>query len=146
MTTRVIDTAQCLKYSLNQLKWLKTGVIAGSGFTSAGQLGLDRSVDAVIARRYSLSSTDYAMDRGPDLKTTGYFEHMRKRPDRAMILDEWITHVIQFPEKTEVQSDGRIRRWAWVPEESKFLRVILLEDEETVHNAFFDRSFKESRQ
>ena len=97
LTTRVIDTAQCLKYGLNQLKWLKTGVIAGSGFTSARRLGLDRSVDAVIARRYSLSSTDYAMDRGPDLKTTGYFEHMRKRPDRAMILDEWITHVIQFP-------------------------------------------------
>jgi hypothetical protein len=83
---------------------------------------------------------------GPDLKTTGYFEHMRKRPDRSIIRDEWITRVIQFPEKTEVQSDGRIRRWAWVPEESKFLRVILLEDGETVHNAFFDRSFKESRQ
>jgi hypothetical protein len=83
---------------------------------------------------------------GPDLKTTGYFEHVRKRPDRSIIRDEWITRVIQFPEKTEVQSDGRIRRWAWVPEESKFLRVILLEDGETVHNAFFDRSFKESRQ
>ena len=26
----------------------------------------------------------------------------------------------------------------------KFLRVILLEDGETVHNAFFDRSFRES--
>jgi uncharacterized membrane protein len=53
---------------------------------------------------------------------------------------------MQFPEKTEVQSDGRIRRWAWISEENKFLRVILLEDGETVHNAFFDRSFKESRQ
>ncbi len=80
------------------------------------------------------------------MKTTGYFEHMRKRPDRVIILDEWITRVIQFPEKTDVQSDGRIRRWAWVPEESKFLRVMLLEDGETVHNAFFDRSFREGRQ
>ena len=25
----------------------------------------------------------------------------------------------------------------------KYLRVVLLEDEETVHNAFFDRGFKE---
>ncbi len=28
-------------------------------------------------------------------------------------------------------------------EEGKYLSVILLEDEETVHNAFFDRGFKE---
>ena len=80
------------------------------------------------------------------LKTTEYFKYMRKRPDRAIILDEWITGVIQFPKKTEVQSDGRIRKWCWISEESKFLRVILLEDGETVHNAFFDRSFKETQQ
>jgi hypothetical protein len=35
-----------------------------------------------------------------------------------------------------IQKDGRIRRW-----EPKYLRVILLSDGETVHNAFFDRSF-----
>jgi hypothetical protein len=80
------------------------------------------------------------------LKTTGYFKHMRKKPDRARIREEWISRAVQFPEKTEVQSDGRIRRWAWISEENKFLRVIFLEDAETVHNAFFDRSFKESRQ
>lgn len=78
------------------------------------------------------------------MKTTQYFEYMRKRPDRAIIKDEWITQVVQSPVKTEVQSDGRIRKWAWIREESKFLRVILLEDSETVHNAFFDRSFKEN--
>ena len=79
------------------------------------------------------------------MKTTEYFKHMRKRRDRAIIQDEWITRVIQCPEKTETQSDGRIRKWAWIPEESKFLRVILLEDGKTIHNAFFDRSFKETR-
>ena len=31
----------------------------------------------------------------------------------------------------------------FIKEEGKYLRVILLEDEETVHNAFFDRGFKE---
>jgi hypothetical protein len=40
------------------------------------------------------------------------------------------------------QSDGRIWRWVCVPEmESRFLRVILLADGQTVHNAFFDRRF-----
>jgi hypothetical protein len=33
--------------------------------------------------------------------------------------------------------------WTLVAEVDKYLRVILLEDGETVHNAFFDRSFKE---
>lgn len=44
----------------------------------------------------------------------------------------------------ETQSDGRIRRWARISAaNNKYLRVVLLEDGETVHNAFFDRSFKE---
>lgn len=59
---------------------------------------------------------------------------------------EWIRRVVRFPEKIHIQSDGRIRKWAWIKEEGKFLRVILLEDGQTVHNAFFDRSFKEKQQ
>jgi len=77
------------------------------------------------------------------MKTTQYFEYTRKRPDRAQIKEDWIKTVIEKPEKIEIQSDGRIRKWAWIPEEEKYLRVILLEDGETVHNAFFDRSYKE---
>jgi hypothetical protein len=41
-----------------------------------------------------------------------------------------------------MQADGRIRKWRQIPEEGKFLRVILLADGETVHNVFFDRNFK----
>lgn len=52
--------------------------------------------------------------------------------------------VIQCPARTETQADGRIRKWARIPETGKFLRVILLADGETVHNVFFDRSFKET--
>ena len=77
------------------------------------------------------------------MKTTQYFDYTRKRPDRAQIKEVWIKGVIEEPEKIEVQSDGRIRKWAWIPEVGKFLRVVLLDDGETVHNAFFDRSFKE---
>ena len=78
------------------------------------------------------------------MKTTQYFRYTRQRPDRVMILDEWIERVIQNPLRKERQADGRIRCWARIPEMgNRALRVILLEDGETVHNAFFDRSFKE---
>jgi len=77
------------------------------------------------------------------VKTTKYFDAMRSRPDRQMILDEWIEAVISKPVAEAVQRDGRIRRWGRVPEVGdRFLRVVLLSDGETVHNAFFDRSFR----
>jgi len=76
------------------------------------------------------------------LKLTQYFLKTREKPDRRRIKIEWIEDTIKNPDHTEVQSDCRIRKWKKIEEEHKFLRVILLEDEETVHNAFFDRSFK----
>ena len=67
---------------------------------------------------------------------------MRERPDRAEIRLEWITAVVANPETQTIQSDGRIRRWARINEAGgKYLRVILLEDGETIHNAFFDRTY-----
>lgn len=67
---------------------------------------------------------------------------MRVRPDRVMIRVEWIQRVIDHPEKERIQKDGRIRRWAPIAEMgNRYLRVILLPDGQTVHNAFFDRSF-----
>jgi hypothetical protein len=76
------------------------------------------------------------------MRTTRYFEALRTRPDRAAIRDEWIERAIHAPVKEVVQADGRIRRWAQIPEaENRFLRVVLLPDGETVHNAFFDRRF-----
>jgi hypothetical protein len=76
------------------------------------------------------------------VKFTQYFKFMRQRPDRASIKLEWIQRVIDHPEREVVQTDGRIRLWAAVPEaEGRYLRVILLPDRETVHNAFFDRRF-----
>jgi hypothetical protein len=77
------------------------------------------------------------------MKTTRYFDEIRKRPDRAMIQWEWIEHVVKAPAKEVIQEDGRIRRWAPIPEAgNRYLRVILLDDGETIHNAFFDRSIK----
>ncbi|MFV1951649.1 MAG: hypothetical protein ACC630_06810 [Nitrospinota bacterium] len=80
------------------------------------------------------------------MKVTEYFKYIRKRSDRSIIKNEWIHQVIKYPLKEDIQSDGRIRRWAKIEEmDGRALRVILLNDGETVHNAFFDRSFKEDR-
>ena len=79
------------------------------------------------------------------MKTTKYFDHMSLRSDRATINDVWIQDVVLKPTKTSVQSDGRIRKWGYIKEVDKYLRVVLLEDGETVHNAFFDRTFKEDK-
>jgi hypothetical protein len=74
------------------------------------------------------------------MKTTAYFELIRQRPDRAAIKDAWIERVMTSPVHEIIQADGRIRRWGRVPEmDNRYLRVILLSDGETVHNAFFDR-------
>jgi hypothetical protein len=75
---------------------------------------------------------------------TQYFLHTRNRTDRKCIKDEWILQTIRHPESEQMQSDGRIRRWSRIPEfENRALRVILLEDARTVHNAFFDRDYEE---
>jgi hypothetical protein len=76
------------------------------------------------------------------MKYTQYFLYTRERPDRKRIALEWIERVVRQPDCEYVQSDGRIRRWKQIPEAGdRFLRVVLLEDGETVHNAFFDRGF-----
>lgn len=77
------------------------------------------------------------------MKFTHYFLATRTRPDRAMIRDEWIALAVSRPVSEVVQADGRIRRWAKIDEAGqRYLRVVLLDDGVTVHNAFFDRDFK----
>ena len=77
------------------------------------------------------------------MKTTRYFRAIRTRPDRAIIKDVWIKYVIEHPERELMQADGRIRRWARIDEmEGRYLRVVMLPDGETIHNAFFDRGYK----
>ena len=77
------------------------------------------------------------------VRFTRYFDAMRQRPDRATIRLEWIERVVEHSEREQIQQDGRIRRWSAIPEmDGRYLRVILLPDGETVHNAFFDRSYR----
>ncbi|TVR64234.1 MAG: hypothetical protein EA420_05680 [Candidatus Competibacteraceae bacterium] len=77
------------------------------------------------------------------MKTTRYFDATRGRPDRVRIEDEWILRAMERPDHEHVQGDGRVRRWVRIQEAgNRYLRVVLLPDRETVHNAFFDRGFR----
>lgn len=76
------------------------------------------------------------------MQYTQYFHAMQARPDRAAIKTEWVERVVQHPVKEMIQQDGRIQRWAPIVEMDNWhLRMVLLPDGDTVHNAFFDRSF-----
>ena len=77
------------------------------------------------------------------MKTTR--QVLRKRP----YLDQTqCAEVIARPLRREVQDDGRIRHWGRMVDgrdgSTRVLRVITLDDGETIHNAFFDRNFRES--
>ena len=74
-------------------------------------------------------------------KFTDYFlkEVLRKRP---YLKKEWCIQVIENPIKVEKQENNRYRYWGTVDElDGKFLRVITLDDQMTIHNAFPDRRF-----
>jgi hypothetical protein len=75
------------------------------------------------------------------MKTTYYFQTsvMIRRP---YLREEWIAYVLSHPIRIEVQPNGRIRRWAFIVELGKYLRVVTESDGETVHNAFPDRGFE----
>lgn len=75
------------------------------------------------------------------MKFTDYFLHTRQRPDRKEIKMDWIEQVYKFPEREQTQMDGRKRKWGYIKEVDKYLRIVVLDDGETVHNAFFDRDF-----
>ncbi len=73
------------------------------------------------------------------MKTTAYFEEqvLRKRP---YLRREWCERVLKEFVRREVQADGRVRYWGRIDDlGEQFLRVVTLEDGETVHNAFPDR-------
>ena len=53
-----------------------------------------------------------------------------------------IRRVIERPERREVQADSRIRLWGFAASLGGYLRVVLLSDGETVHNAFLDEDYR----
>ena len=73
---------------------------------------------------------------------TAYFENevLRKRP---YLKKEWCIRVLENPIRSERQKKNRYRFWGRIEElEGPVLRVVILEDKVTIHNAFPDRGFK----
>ena len=76
---------------------------------------------------------------------TSYFENdvLLKRP---YIKKDWCEEVVISRQFIEKQPDGRFRFWGQIAEYSnRYLRVVTLSDQKTIHNAFFDRGFKETK-
>ncbi|MEP7169218.1 MAG: hypothetical protein ABI855_07590 [Bacteroidota bacterium] len=76
------------------------------------------------------------------MKTSRYFEEQILLKRKYLNI-EMCVKVINNPLKKETQEDGRTRYWGFVPEIDKIIRVVVLEDGETIHNAFMDRSYKQ---
>jgi hypothetical protein len=81
------------------------------------------------------------------MKATRYFEEqvLRKRP---YLQREWIEAALAVPLARVTQPDGRIRHWYRIDlaetGKSYIMRVVTLDDGETVHNVFFDRDYEEA--
>lgn len=77
---------------------------------------------------------------------TRYFSEqvLRKRPYLSFDLCRAVT---ANPIHRIVQTDGRIRHWGRIvlqnETKTRILRVVTLEDGQTIHNAFIDRNFRE---
>ena len=82
------------------------------------------------------------------LKTTWYFDVIvrQKRPE---IDPDWCVDVLNSPVKVKRQPNGRYRFWGEITltgeTVTRVLRVITLEDGETILNASFDRRFQREK-
>ena len=86
-------------------------------------------------------ATEYRLPPPPFWRTR-YYEATRSKAGRAAIDNQDVAAVLAAPYRTQRQADGRIRHWGRVPRLQRWLRVVTLEDDSTVHNAFLDRRFK----
>lgn len=89
------------------------------------------------------------------VKTTAYFEGT-VLIERPYLRREWCERVRVDAEERNTQPDGRIQHWGRVPEMAEalaersgkspeestdYLRVVTLDDGETIHNAMPDRNY-----
>lgn len=74
------------------------------------------------------------------MRATRHFleQVLRKRP---YIMPDWCEAVVRSPLHRQTKPDGRIRFWGAVVDPrdgmTRYLRVVTLDDAETIHNAFF---------
>ena len=71
-------------------------------------------------------------------ETTEYFREQRSHPRVTL---EHAIDALENAERAEVQENGRLRVWGYVEELGRYVRVVLLPDKRTIHNAFIDRDY-----
>jgi hypothetical protein len=76
------------------------------------------------------------------LKTT---PHGSVRMRRRDISEEMCLQVIRNPIESEQQANGFFRFWGYIESEERYLRVVTLEDHETIETAHWDRNYKKRR-
>ncbi len=78
----------------------------------------------------------------PEYRYTDYFEKqvLRKRPT---LKKGWCVYVLEHAVHCKPQEQSRFRYWAPIEDlGGPYLRVITLDDQTTIHNAFPDQDFK----
>ena len=73
------------------------------------------------------------------VKTTPHFEDVIALRN---IKREWCEKIAIDRTYSQTMPSGRIRCWGWVEEIRRYLRVVILEDGETLHTAMIDSGFK----
>ena len=73
------------------------------------------------------------------MKTHPYFEDYAKVAHKEANSQDWVEFALANARGWEQQDDGKLRGWAFIPEASKWMRIVTLADAETVFNAFFDK-------
>jgi len=77
------------------------------------------------------------------MKQTEYFRTIRpiKHPE---VTYEQCLEVVNNPIHRQVERHGRIRLWGRSTKTGRIIRVILLADGQTLHNAFIDSRFEKN--
>lgn len=63
-------------------------------------------------------------------------------PKRPYLTESLLSDILDQKLRIELQENGRMKIWGYSSEYEKYVRVVLMEDGETIHTAFFDRNFK----
>ena len=77
-----------------------------------------------------------------NMEYTWYFKH-RVLQRRPYIKLEWCEKALEDYEHMEVQEDGFLRYWIYLPEVERYLRVVTTPDGR-IHNAFYDRDYPDN--
>ena len=72
------------------------------------------------------------------MKTTDHFDFQNRRRHLKL---EWCERVLRKPLEVERQDNGCFRHWGYIEEVGRYLRVVTLEDRETLETAHFDRNY-----